>query len=140
MVRAFEVDVEHGIPLVFFHPHQQVVPRDARIVDEDVDFAPRVEHGFDQCIHRFGIGHVGLSRDGLAALGANFLGHGLGGFRALAGAQGDIGPFACKAQSNGLANAARPASYEGRFVDESVHGGQWLVKQIKSEKRVRSKR
>src|SRR5881397_1208124 len=42
--RALQVNVQHRIPVFFLHAEQQAVPRDARIVHQDVDAAEFGEH------------------------------------------------------------------------------------------------
>ena len=64
---AEQVRLEHLAPRVDAHAHDQVVARDAGVVDQDVDLAERVERGLDQRLGRLRLSHVRLDGERLAA-------------------------------------------------------------------------
>src|SRR5438445_1079880 len=66
--RALQVDVQHRIPVFFLHAEQQAVPRDARIVHQDVDAAELGDHpvGHRRDVGPFG--HVRLDDQRAASL------------------------------------------------------------------------
>ena len=61
-----EVEVDHRLPIVGFHPHQQAVPRDAGVVHQHIQTAAALQHRLDQAIHLSLNRHVGLQGIGLA--------------------------------------------------------------------------
>ena len=53
-----EIDGEHRVPFGVLHAHEQIVARDAGVVDEDVEPAHRRFGGGDQRLDRGGVAEV----------------------------------------------------------------------------------
>ena len=43
-----EVEIDHRLPVVGFHPHEEAVPRNPRVVHEHVDAATAIQDRFEQ--------------------------------------------------------------------------------------------
>ena len=57
-INGFEVHVHNLVPFFFFHAHQQVVARDARVVHQNIQFAEFFFHVGNQRFHAVGRGGV----------------------------------------------------------------------------------
>ena len=67
MERALEIRVEHGVPIVVGHAHQQLIARDAGIVDEHIN-PPVLRHRrFNQPLRVVALAHVALHERRLPA-------------------------------------------------------------------------
>jgi hypothetical protein len=62
---AFEVDGDHGIPLVVAHSEEQVVPQDPRVVDQDVQAPEVLDDLGDRACDLIGPRDVAAHRDGV---------------------------------------------------------------------------
>ena len=63
---AVRLVAEHGVPILAFHPQQQLVARDAGVVDQDIDPAMALEHAADRCVAPTVVGDLERQRLGLA--------------------------------------------------------------------------
>ena len=64
---AFEIRIDDVVPVFFTHQRDQFVPRDAGVVDENVDSSESLLHLFDETLRLFEVGDVGLKcHDGVA--------------------------------------------------------------------------
>ena len=112
---ALEVDVQHRIPVGLAHAHQQAVPGDAGVVDQDVHLAGGGEDLLRGGCHAGGVGDVGPERPGPAAQCLDFR-HRLGaGFR-LQIHPGDVGAGGGQLQGDGLADAAPGPGHHGHLL------------------------
>ena len=119
--RAEQVRLEHLAPRVDRHAHDQVVARDAGVVDEDVDLAVRVERGLDQRLSGFRLRHVRLNGQRLAAERLDLLRGLLRRGRVARVREADVGALLGEPQRDGLADAARPARDHGRLASQIDH-------------------
>ena len=117
--RAFEIGLEHDIPIVARHAHGECVAGDAGIVDQNVataevgeDLIARLLHGVEVGdIHRVGLGNswrrsvYGIRRAGGV------------GFRAAD--DGDFRAFGGKAFCDGFADAASRSGDDGDLIFKS---------------------
>ena len=89
--RAEEIGLQDIAPIVHRHAHDQIVARDARVVDQDVDLPERVERLLDQRLGCREVTDVGLHGDRLPAepLDDGFRLVGCGGIAAVA--ERDVG-------------------------------------------------
>src|SRR5712692_9733685 len=100
---AAEVRVENCVPVLVRHPRDQPVPRQARVVDEDVQVA-----GFlDQACRLVRVGDVGLD-----CAAADLRGEGLRLVRARAVADDDLCACSCQLGRDRAADPARGAGDE----------------------------
>ena len=53
--RASQMDIQHRVPVVVAHLEEQVIAQHARIVDEDVKLAKRLDGGRDGLLHGIGV-------------------------------------------------------------------------------------
>ncbi len=53
-----QIHLEDQVPIFLFHPQDQPIPGNPSIVDEDVDFAPLLEHPVDHGFHVIPVRHV----------------------------------------------------------------------------------
>src|SRR5690606_27483938 len=61
--RAREIRIDHVAPLVLFHAPERTVARDARVVDEDVQVAERVERLVHERLRLRGVANVVLATE-----------------------------------------------------------------------------
>ncbi len=66
-----EIGIEDGVPVGALHAHDELVARDAGIVDEDVDLAEAGDRRFDGGLHLVFVGDVHGEGGGFAAGGAD---------------------------------------------------------------------
>src|SRR5215813_11345899 len=64
---AAKVNANHRVPVVLGHLEQQVVPRDAGVVDQDVDATKVVDGGVDRGVDLLAHRYVAVDPDGRAA-------------------------------------------------------------------------
>ena len=69
------MDVQNRIPLFFGHIEDHAVTQDARVVDQDVELAKRVDGAFDNTLGTFEIRYALEIRNGFAACGFDFIDH-----------------------------------------------------------------
>ena len=56
--RAAQTGIDHGIPIIIFQPHQQVVTSEAGVVDENVNGAELFLDFFDQLGDGRNVGNI----------------------------------------------------------------------------------
>ena len=83
---TLQVHLDDRVPLLFGHVDEHPVAQDARVVDEDVEIAERLDRGVDEALRTFPVGDVVAVDDRLATTGADLLDHLL--------SRGDVGPGA----------------------------------------------
>ncbi|MNH21184.1 hypothetical protein D3C79_809820 [compost metagenome] len=87
-IQRGEIGVDDLVPLIIFHPHQQVIASDARVVDQDVDVAKARLDGGEDGFNGFWAGHIQrhatalLAQVGTDGLGTALAGRGPHHFRA----------------------------------------------------------
>jgi hypothetical protein len=84
------------VPVLFLHPQDEPVPRDARVVHEDVDSAELLHDLVDHGRYFSGRGDIGLEREGFSSPGGNIRRGFLRGFQVYV-TDGDISAVGCKA-------------------------------------------
>ena len=68
--RAAQVHADHVVPFVVAEVEDHARAAEARVVDDDVEPAPRVERALHELVGNARVGDVAALRDGLAARGA----------------------------------------------------------------------
>ena len=63
------MDADHVVPFVVAEVEDHARPAEARVVDDDVEPAPRVERALHELVADRGVGDVAALRDRLAARG-----------------------------------------------------------------------
>ena len=43
-----EIEIDHRLPILGFHPHQQAIPRNPRVIHQHVNASTALQHRFDQ--------------------------------------------------------------------------------------------
>ncbi|MCY1424535.1 hypothetical protein D9M71_402850 [compost metagenome] len=113
--RCFQVAVDDGVPLLFGHLLDHVIPGETGVVDDDVDAAEGVQGGLHATVAEVGGGHVTDAGDCIAAEGADFRDHFIG--RSLVEVvDHDLGAFFGKFQRDGAADAAAGTGNDGDFA------------------------
>src|SRR5262249_24630493 len=116
------IDIHRPVPALdaLFH-HGSVVTR-CRVVHQDVQAIKRLLCFLKEPFEIGLLTHVGANEGSGSAQGANLV-SGLFGRRPIAEeVDGNVCPFACKAQSNGLADPSAAASNEGDLTSETLFG------------------
>ena len=93
---------------------------DARVVDEDVDRAERLDGLGDHAFHVFGIGQVAVDGDGFATLGDDGGDHAVGGLFAGAVVDGNRRTLGGEPSRDFGTDAFGCAGYERNFAFESL--------------------
>jgi len=113
--RPLEVGVDHGVPLLLAHAHEQVVAGHAGVVHEDVHSAGVVENLPGGGIDRGRVGHIHRHRPSPAAKRLHLDG-GLGRVFLRAGDAGHVGPHPGVGEGHRAADPPARAGHHGDFV------------------------
>ena len=116
---ALEIGVEHGVPVLLLHAHEQAVAGDAGVVDEDVHRAEFVADFLGEFLHGGVIGHIhGVGGGGAGKLGVDFL-RGLAAARGAAAHHRDLGTLRGKRAGDFLADSTASSGDDGDFVGKA---------------------
>ena len=124
-----------------FHAHQQSIPGDAGIVDQNVQASAALQHGFDQSVHLLFKRDIGLQGVGLSTSSADRGHHLVGGaggigivhnhFRSGFRQREGNGPSDASTSAGhqcGLACKGCKGGHDGCF-DRRIVGSRWLMSQ-----------
>ena len=116
---TLEIGVEHGVPVLFLHAHEQAVAGDAGVVDEDVHGAHFIGDFFGEFLHGGVVGHVhGIGGGGSGKLGVDFL-RGFAAARSTAADHRDLGSLRGERAGDFLTDSAASSGDDGDFIGKA---------------------
>ena len=116
MIDAGQIRIQYGLPIRFFHAHEQSVTGDAGIIDENIHGTKLCLDGFDHIGHGLFVCYVTLEHSGGCAQGFGLLLRFFGSCRITGIDDGHIGSFPGQQQGYGAADAAGTACYDRSFT------------------------
>ena len=121
--RRLQVRIHHRIPIRFRHADEERIPRDAGVVDEDIDLAALAVNGLHHLLDLRCFGHVRLDRAGAAALCGNVRHDSVSRLRATVVVDKDMRSILAKPRANCRAQVTRSA---GDQRNPSLHSSSFI--------------
>ena len=119
---AFDIDVDHLVPLVHFQRGQRRHRHDTGVVYQHIDAAESLQGGLRQLFHVFTTGDVAGHGHGLAAVLFDVVGQLLQAVKATC-TQHQFGALGGQMACGGFAQAAGSAGDDDDFIGDIAHDG-----------------
>ena len=111
---AFQIRINHRVPVILFHPENQRIAHNARIVNQEVNSSESIFHLLSQFGGGLSICHVALRSERAGAQGFNFSSQRVSGFCAFCVSESDISSATGELQRDRATNSASGArDYRG---------------------------
>ena len=106
VVNRIEVGVDHILPLIGSHSGEQAIPDNSRVIDQNVDLFPFVEHFLHHTIRIFGRGRIGLNPYDFPLIQFQLGNKLISSFFIGSVDKGDFSPFFREGLNDGAANSS----------------------------------
>ena len=126
--QTVNIRVNHFVPCAIGRGGEVVAAIDGRVIDENVDAAPLLDHLAGQFLHAHAIDHRDFGIERLASVGLNLLTHFGGEIFTRVVTEGDIGALACEYFADCRTDATRSTGYERALsLKQQTHLAMFLL-------------